>query len=137
METLNKVAYNAAATATGGRGGRSVSEDGTVDVALGKPGSGKANPETLFAAGYSACFGGALAKVAGMEDVDASESTVTADVKFGETDTGFGLAVDIIATVPGVDDAKAQELADKAHQMCPYSKATRGNIDVSVTGKGA
>lgn len=137
METLNKVAYNAAATAKGGRGGRSVSEDGSVDVALGKPGSGKANPETLFAAGYAACFGGALAKVAGMEDVDASESTVTADVKFGETDTGFGLAVDIVATLPGVDDAKAQELADKAHQMCPYSKATRGNIEVSVTGKGA
>lgn len=137
METLNKVAYNAAATATGGRGGRSVSEDGSVDVALGKPGSGKANPETLFAAGYAACFGGALAKVAGMEDVDASDSTVSADVKFGETDTGFGLAVDIVATLPGVDDAKAQDLADKAHQMCPYSKATRGNIEVSVTGKGA
>lgn len=137
METLNKVAYNAAATATGGRGGRSVSEDGSVDVALGKPGSGKANPETLFAAGYAACFGGAFAKVAGMEDVDASEATVSADVKFGETDTGFGLAVDIVATLPGVDDARAQELADKAHQMCPYSKATRGNIEVSVTGKGA
>lgn len=137
METLNKVAYNAAATAKGGRGGRSVSQDGTVDVALGKPGSGKANPETLFAAGYAACFGGAFAKVAGMEDVDANEATVNADVKFGETDTGFGLAVDIVATLPGVDDAKAQELADKAHQMCPYSKATRGNIEVSVTGKGA
>ncbi len=137
METLNKVAYNAEATATGGRGGRSVSADGSVDVALGKPGSGKANPETLFAAGYAACFGGALAKVSEMEGVDASESTVTADVKFGETDTGFGLSVDLVATVPGVDDAKAQELTDKAHQMCPYSKATRGNIEVSVTGKGA
>lgn len=137
METLNKVAYTAAATAKGGRGGRSVSEDGSVDVELGKPGSGKANPETLFAAGYAACFGGALAKVSESEGVDASESTVSADVKFGETDTGFGLAVDIVATVPDVDDAKAQELADKAHQMCPYSKATRGNIDVSITGKGA
>ncbi|MGB3829037.1 MAG: Ohr family peroxiredoxin [Ornithinimicrobium sp.] len=137
METVNKVAYTAAATAKGGRDGRSVSEDGTVDVALGKPGSGKANPETLFAAGYAACFGGALAKVAESEGVDASESTVTADVTFGETDTGVGLAVDLVATVPGVDDAKAQELTDKAHQMCPYSKATRGNIEVSVTGKGA
>ncbi len=137
METLNKVAYNAAANATGGRGGRSASEDGTVDVALGKPGSGKANPETLFAAGYAACFGGAFAKLAGAEDVDAGDATVNADVKFGETDTGFGLAVDIVATLPGVNDAKAQELADKAHQMCPYSKATRGNIEVSVTGKGA
>ncbi|MGB3258293.1 MAG: Ohr family peroxiredoxin [Ornithinimicrobium sp.] len=137
METLNKVAYKAAATAKGGRGGRSVSEDGSVDVELGKPGSGKANPETLFAAGYAACFGGALAKVAESQGVDAGESSVHAEVKFGETDSGFGLAVDLVATVPGVDDATAQDLTDKAHQMCPYSKATRGNIEVSVTGKGA
>ncbi|MGB3184964.1 MAG: Ohr family peroxiredoxin [Ornithinimicrobium sp.] len=137
MESLNDVAYTAAATATGGRAGRSTSQDGTVDVAMGKPGSGKANPETLFAAGYAACFGGALAKVAEGEGVDASESSVAAEVEFGTTDSGFGLAVNIVATVPGVDDATAQDLTDKAHQMCPYSKATRGNIAVSVTGKGA
>ncbi len=135
METLNSVAYTIAATAKGGRGGRSTSEDGIVDVELGKPGSNKASPETLFATGYAACFGGALAKVASMEEIDASESTVTADVKFGETDTGFGLAVDLVAIVPGVDDQTAQRLTDKAHEMCPYSKATRGNIEVSVTGK--
>lgn len=137
MESLNDVAYTATATATGGRAGRSTSQDGTVDVALGKPGSGKANPETLFAAGYAACFGGALAKVAESEGVDASDSSVTAEVEFGPTDTGFGLAVKLLATMPGVDDEKAQDLTDKAHQMCPYSKATRGNIDVTVTGKGA
>lgn len=137
METLNNVAYTASATATGGRTGRSTSEDGTVDVELGKDGSGKANPETLFATGYAACFGGALAAVADKEGVDASESSVSAEVKFGPTASGFGLAVDVVATVPGVDDATAQDLTDKAHQMCPYSKATRGNIEVSVTGKGA
>lgn len=137
MESLNDVAYTATATATGGRGGRTTSEDGTVDVALGKPGSNKANPETLFAAGYAACFGGALAKVAENEGVDASESSVTAEVEFGPTETGFGLAVNLVATVPGVDDATAQDLTEKAHQMCPYSKATRGNIDVKVTGKSA
>lgn len=135
METLNKVAYNAAATAKGGRGGRSVSEDGLVDVELGKPGSGKANPETLFAAGYAACFGGALNAVASKEDLDTSESTVTADVKFGETDVGVGLAVDLVASIPGVDEATAQRLTEQAHEMCPDSKATRGNIAVSVTGK--
>jgi Ohr subfamily peroxiredoxin len=137
METLNSVAYTAAATAQGGRQGRTTSDDGTVDVELGKPGSHKANPETLFAAGYAACFGGALAAVADKDGVDASQASVTADVKFGQTDTGVGLAVDIVATVPGVDDQTAQDLTEKAHQMCPYSKATRGNIEVTVTGKAA
>jgi osmotically inducible protein OsmC len=137
METLNSVAYTAAATAQGGRQGRTTSDDGTVDVKLGKPGSHKANPETLFAAGYAACFGGALAAVADKDGVDASEASVTADVKFGQTDTGVGLAVDIVATIPGVDDQTAQDLTEKAHQMCPYSKATRGNIEVTVTGRAA
>ncbi|MGI8949305.1 MAG: Ohr family peroxiredoxin [Ornithinimicrobium sp.] len=135
MKQLNKVAYTTAATAGGGRGGRTTSEDGTVDVELGKPGSGKANPETLFAAGYAACFGGALNAVASKEDLDTSESTVTADVKFGETDVDVDLAVDLVASIPGVDEATAQRLTEQAHEMCPYSKATRGNIAVSVTGK--
>ncbi|UJH69417.1 Ohr family peroxiredoxin [Ornithinimicrobium sp. INDO-MA30-4] len=137
MEQVNKVAYTIAATAKGGRGGRTTSEDGSVDVELGKPGSKKANPETLFAAGYAACFNGALNMVASQEDVDTTESQVTADVTFGETDSGFGLAVDIVALIPGVDDAQAQELVEKAHQACPYSKATRGNIEVTVSGKAA
>lgn len=137
MEQVTKVAYTIAATASGGRGGRSTSEDGTVDVELGKPGSGKANPETLFAAGYAACFGGALNAVASKEGLDTSASTVTADVKFGETESGFGLAVDLVASIPGVDEATAQRLTERAHEVCPYSKATRGNIEVSVTGKAA
>lgn len=136
MEQLNQVAYTTAATAKGGRDGNVASEDGVIELPLGKPGSTsnpKANPETLFAAGYAACFGGALNKMASDEGLDTSESTVTATVKFGQTDTGFGLAVDLVATIPGVDAAKAQELVEKAHQFCPYSKATRGNIEVNVS----
>lgn len=137
MEKVTKVAYTISATASEGRAGRTTSEDGTVDVELGKPGSGKANPETLFAAGYAACFGGALNAVAAKQGLDVSGSTVTATVTFGETDSGFGLGVDLVASVPGVDDSTAQELTDKAHEVCPYSKATRGNIAVSVTGQAA
>lgn len=136
MEQLNEVAYTTAATAKGGRDGNVTSEDGVIELPLGKPGSAanpKANPETLFAAGYAACFGGALNKMASDEGLDTSESTVTATVKFGQTDTGFGIAVDIVANVPGVDAAKAQALVEKAHQFCPYSKATRGNIEVNVS----
>lgn len=135
MEKVTEVAYTTAATAKGGRQGTVRSADGVIDLPLGKPGSTsspKANPETLFAAGYAACFSGALNLVASQEGVDASESEVTADVTFGKTDSGFGLAVAITASLPGVDAAKAQELVDKAHQVCPYSKATRGNIEVTV-----
>lgn len=136
MEQINEVAYTTAATSKGGREGQVTSKDGVIDLPLGKPGSTsnpKANPETLFAAGYSACFSGALGVVAKKAGVDASDSTVTADVKFGSTDTGFGLAVDIVATIPGVEESKVQELVEQAHQLCPYSKATRGNIEVNVS----
>lgn len=135
-EAITEEIYATAATAKGGREGTVKSEDGVVDLPLGKPGSAsnpKANPETLFAAGYAACFSGALNAVAGQEGLDVSESTVTANVHFGKTDTGFGLGVDLTANIPGVDAAKAQELVEKAHQMCPYSKATRGNIEVNVS----
>ena len=92
-----------------------------------------ANPETLFAAGYAACFQGALTNRAKAQDIDTSDSTVTAEVSFGPTDDGgFGLAVELEAHIPGVDQAKAQELLEVAHQFCPYSKATRGNIDVTL-----
>ncbi len=136
-ESINETLYTIAASAHGGREGRTTSEDGVIDVPLGKPGSKsnpKANPETLFAAGYAACFNGALNFMASQEGLDTSESTTTADVTFGKTDTGFGLAVALTSTIPGVDAAKAQELAEKAHEFCPYSKATRGNIDVTVKG---
>lgn len=140
FEAVNETVYTIAASAQGGREGRVQSEDGVIDLALGKPGSvsnPKANPETLFASGYAACFSGALAAVAAKEGVDVSDSTVTANVELGKTDSGFGLAVELTAEIPGVDEATAQKIADAAHQVCPYSKATRGNIDVVVVGKAA
>jgi osmotically inducible protein OsmC len=139
-EAVTETLYTIAATATGGREGTVKSEDGVVDLPLGKPGSQanpKANPETLFAAGYSACFSGALNLVARQDGLDTSESTVTATVTFGKTETGAGLAVALEAVISGVDQAKATELVEKAHQVCPYSKATRGNIDVTVAGRPA
>lgn len=135
FEEVTEVAYTTAATATGGRSGRVTSADGVVDFELARPGSfsePKANPETLFAAGYASCFSGALAFMAGKEGVDASASTVTATVSFGKTDTGFGLAVELVADLPGVEPALAAKLVDLAHEFCPYSKATRGNIDVTA-----
>lgn len=135
MEQVNDALYTTDATAKGGREGRVTSGDGVIDLTLGKPGSvsnPKANPETLFAAGYAACFSGALGAVAGQQGVDVSESEVTAEVVFGKTDSGFGLAVNITASVPGVDAETAQKLVEQAHQFCPYSKATRGNIEVTA-----
>ncbi|HEX2704591.1 MAG TPA: Ohr family peroxiredoxin [Candidatus Lustribacter sp.] len=136
-EAVIETVYTTAATAKGGRGGHTTSADGVVDLPLGKPGSSanpKANPETLLAAGYAACFNGALNLMASREGLDTRESTVTVNVTFGKTETGVGLAVEITANVPGVDAETAQRLADRADEYCPYSKATRGNIDVTVTG---
>lgn len=134
---LTKVAYTTAASAKGGRAGHVKSADGIIDLDLAQPGTSsepKANPETLFAAGYAACFQGALANRAKTQGIDTSDSTVTAEVSFGGTDDGgVGLAVAITAEIPGVDPAKGQELVELAHQFCPYSKATRGNIVVTVT----
>ncbi|MDE9365300.1 Ohr family peroxiredoxin [Luteipulveratus sp. YIM 133132] len=136
FEEVTETLYTTAATAKGGREGHVTSEDGVVDLDMGKPGSKsnpKANPETLFAAGYAACFGGAINHLAAEEGIDTTESTVTANVTFGKTASGVGLAVDIKATLPGVDPAKAEELVRRAHEeVCPYSKATRDNIRVTV-----
>ena len=133
---LKKVAYTTAATAKGGRAGHVRSADGLVDFDLAQPGTTPepaVNPETLFAAGYAACFQGALANRAQSRGVDASGSTVTAKVSFGGTDDGgFGLAVDLEVNIPGVDLAQAKELVELAHQFCPYSKATRDNIVVNL-----
>lgn len=135
--TLNKVAYTTSATAHGGRAGHVRSADGLVDFDLAQPGTTPepaVNPETLFAAGYSACFQGALANRAKTQGIDTSDSTVTAHVSFGPSDDGgFGLAVELEVNVPGVDAAKSRELVELAHEFCPYSKATRGNIDVTLT----
>lgn len=132
--------YTAIATATGeGRaGGRAVSDDGTLDLTLAVPPAlggrgGGTNPEQLFAAGYSACFQGALGVVARQEKADISGSRVTAAVGFGKNEQGgFGLEVTLTASIPNVDAATAQSLLEKAHQVCPYSNATRGNIKVEL-----
>ncbi|NXY93570.1 organic hydroperoxide resistance protein [Streptomyces sp. BR123] len=131
------VLYTAVATAENGRDGRVSTGDGRLDVVVNPPkemgGSGAGtNPEQLFAAGYSACFQGALGVVARNENADISGSTVTAEVGIGKNDEGFGLIVKISAVIPNVDRAKAKELIEKAHQVCPYSKATAGNITVEL-----
>ncbi len=132
------VKYTAVATAENGRDGRVATDDGRLDVVVNPPremgGSGAGtNPEQLFAAGYGACFQGALGVVARKQNADVSGSTVTARVGIGSTsEGGFGLKVEIIARIPNVDEGTAKELVDAAHQVCPYSNATRGNIEVSL-----
>lgn len=137
--SLEKVLYRAQATSTGGREGTSRSSDGILDVKLTTPkelgGNGLpgTNPEQLFAAGYSACFLGALKFVAGKAKVALpADTTITGDVGIGPLPTGFGIEVTLTVSIPGVDRAVAQDLVDKAHIVCPYSNATRGNIDVTL-----
>lgn len=135
MEAL----YTAEATVTGGRQGHVRSSDGVIDLdlampkGLGGPGGAKSNPEQLFAACYAACFQGALFAVARGEGTDVRDSTVTGRVGIGRDETGFGIEVELIVSVPGVDRAHAEALVHKAHEMCPYSKATRGNVEVTLT----
>ena len=134
----DKVLYTAAATSTGdGRSGHVVSSDHRLDLDLAPPvelgGSGDGtNPEQLFAAGYSACFHSALRGVARRAGVDPGESTVTAEVGVGPEGDLYGLVVTLIVSIPGLDREKARELAEAAHQRCPYSRATRGNISVEL-----
>ncbi|BCL20839.1 organic hydroperoxide resistance protein [Streptomyces tuirus] len=130
--------YTAVATATHGRDGRAVSSDGVLDLALGTPqalgGNGQGtNPEQLFAAGYAACFGSALGLVGRAAKVDVSDAAVTAEVSIGKQGEGFGLAVTLRVELPdSVDEATGRKLVEQAHQVCPYSNATRGNIEVDV-----
>ncbi|MGH3314016.1 MAG: organic hydroperoxide resistance protein [Streptomyces sp.] len=132
------VKYTAVATAENGRDGRVASDDGQLDFVVNPPkelgGSGAGtNPEQLFAAGYSACFQSALGVVARKEKADISGSTVTARVSVGANgEGGFGLKVALEAHIPNVDEATAKDLLEKAHQVCPYSNATRGNIEVGL-----
>lgn len=131
------VLYTAVATAENGRDGRVSTDDGKLDVVVNPPvemgGSGAGtNPEQLFAAGYSACFQGALGVVARQEGADISGSTVTAKVGIGKNDEGFGIILEISANIPNVDAETAASLVKKAHEVCPYSKATRGNISVTL-----
>ncbi|HIV76469.1 organic hydroperoxide resistance protein [Sphingomonas yabuuchiae] len=135
------VIYKTKATATGGRDGAARSEDGSVDVKLvvpkemGGPGGDGANPEKLFAAGYSACFLGAMKAVSGKEGVKVpQDATVTAEVGFGPREEGgYGITVDLLVNLPGVDRADGEKLMHAAHQVCPYSNATRNNVDVGLT----
>ena len=135
-----KTLYTAEALATGaGRNGHARTSDGRLDLDLAIPtamgGSGEGtNPEQLFAAGYAACFHSALQLVARQAGADISDSSVGSRVHIGPNDAGgFQLAVDLEVTIPHLDAEQAQALADKAHEVCPYSNATRGNIDVAVT----
>src|SRR3981081_2105716 len=135
--SIEKVLYRAHATATGGRDGRAVASDGALDVKLATPrelgGAGGAgtNPEQLFAAGYSACFLGALKFVAAREKVALSpETSIDGTVGIGAIPTGFGIEVELKISLPGLPREVAQKLIDQAHGVCPYSNATRNNIDV-------
>ncbi|GGC77207.1 organic hydroperoxide resistance protein [Undibacterium terreum] len=136
-----QVLYTATATATGGRDGRAVSSDNQLSVKLTTPkelggGGGEGtNPEQMFAAGYSACFIGAMKFVAAATKVTLpADTAITGQVGIGPNDKGgFGLTVALSVNVPGMDKAEVQALVDKAHQVCPYSNATRGNIDVKIT----
>jgi len=132
--------YTASAASTGeARNGHVQSTDGILDLDVRVPkemggAGGATNPEQLFAAGYAACFHQALKLVAGQAKVDASDSEVVADVSIGDNGNGgFQLAVQLEVTIPGADATTAQQLAEQAHQVCPYSNATRGNIEVALT----
>ncbi|MBQ0984853.1 organic hydroperoxide resistance protein [Streptomyces sp. F63] len=132
------VLYTAIATAEGGRDGRVATDDGKLDVVVNPPkelgGSGAGtNPEQLFAAGYSACFQSALGVVARQRKVDITGSRVTAKVGIGKAGAGFGLEVELAVSVPGADEVTVRELTEAAHEVCPYSNATRGNIKVGLS----
>lgn len=135
--------YTAHAHATGGRsGGRAVSDDGRLDVGIEPPselgGSGEGtNPEQLFAAGYAACFLSALKLVAGKREVPADDATVDAAVRLLPEGRGFKLGVTLEVAMPGVDQDAAQKLVETAHSVCPYSNATRDNIEVGLSVRGA
>ena len=141
MPTIpDKILYRAHATATGGREGRARSSDGALDVALSTPremggaGGTGTNPEQLFAAGYSACFLGAMKAVAGRQKTALpADASVDGAVGFGPIPNGYGIQVELRISLPGMDRAKAEELVHAAHQVCPYSNATRGNVDVTLT----
>ncbi len=136
MATLDKVLYTARAHTTGGRDGASRTDDGRLDVKLSSPGTSGTgtNPEQLFAAGYSACFIGALKAVGGMQKIAVPQDVaVDAEVDLGPITGGYGIAVRMTVNLPGMERAAAQALVDAAHKVCPYSNATRGNIDVTLT----
>ncbi|WP_294287674.1 organic hydroperoxide resistance protein [uncultured Chryseobacterium sp.] len=135
-----KTLYTTKVTATGGRNGHVKSENGILDLevkmpkALGGANDDFTNPEMLFAAGYAACFDSALNRVISLSKTQTGETTVTAEVSIGQLDNGgFGLAVQLDVNIPGVSQEEAQSLTEKAHEICPYSNATRNNIEVKLS----
>lgn len=138
--TIEKVIYKASATSTGGREGHAISSDKALSVRLSTPkqlggeGGPGTNPEQLFAAGYSACFLGALKFVSGKNKVALPLNTqITAEVGIGQIPTGFGIEVELLIHVPNLPKEQVELLVGLAHAVCPYSNATRGNIDVKLT----
>lgn len=138
--SLDKVLYTAQAKVNGGRDGRATADDEAIDLklttpkGLGGPGGDGTNPEQLFAAGYAACFTGALKLVASKQKVTIPEaSTIEGLVGIGPVGQGFGIQVELRIDVPELDKDLVQKLVDQAHEVCPYSNATRGNIDVTLT----
>ncbi|HEY5802096.1 MAG TPA: organic hydroperoxide resistance protein [Lysobacter sp.] len=138
--SLDKVLYTAHATATGGRDGRAVSSDNVLDLKLTTPrelggaGGDGTNPEQLFAAGYSACFIGALKVVAAREKIALpADASIEGSVGIGPVGQAFGIQAELKISLPGLPREQAEALVEKAHQVCPYSNATRGNIDVTLT----
>ncbi len=139
MNKLEKILYTAHATATGGRDGQAKTNDGKLSVTLTPPkemgGTGTGvNPEQLFAIGYSACFLGAIKFVAGQQKIAVpGDAAIEGVVSIGTIPQGFGIQAELKISLPGMDKTAAQALVDKAHQVCPYSNATRGNIEVKLT----
>ena len=133
---LDKVLYTAKAHTTGGRDGAARTDDGRLDIKLSSPGTAGTgtNPEQLFAAGYAACFIGAIKAVAGMQKITVpADLSIDSSVDLGKVGEAYGISARLDVSLPGMDRAAAQKLVDAAHQVCPYSTATRGNIDVKVT----
>ncbi|MHA6909985.1 organic hydroperoxide resistance protein [Ralstonia pseudosolanacearum] len=138
--SIETILYRAHANATGGRDGRAATDDGRLDVRLATPrelggaGGEGTNPEQLFAAGYSACFLGAMKFVAARDKLRIpADVSVQGSVGIGAIPNGFGIEVDLAISLPGMDRAEAQALIERAHIVCPYSNATRGNIDVRLS----
>jgi len=132
---LEKVLYTAKAHTTGGRDGAARTDDGRLDIKLSSPGTAGTgtNPEQLFAAGYAACFIGAMKAVAGMQKVTLpADLAIDSSVDLGKVGQAYGIAATLNVSLPGMERDAAQKLVDAAHQVCPYSNATRGNIDVTV-----
>jgi lipoyl-dependent peroxiredoxin len=130
------VIYTGHVTVNGGRDGRAEADDGKLAVQIAKPGGAGTNPEQLFGAAYGACFGGAVGFVAGQKKLETGAITIKADVSLNQNETGFFIEAALHVTLPALDRKEAVELVREAHKVCPYSKATRNNVKVTLTANG-